>query len=70
MPRRELVDSTVFILREQLEELKKTDEAKGTELLAALDEMEEFEKLKDRKKVSEKAKEIFRSWGWWRSELR
>ena len=58
-----MVDSTVFVLREHLEELKKTDEAKGTELLAALDELEELEKLKDKKKVSEKAEEMIAKLG-------
>jgi hypothetical protein len=50
-----MVDSTVFILREKLEEVKEADEAKGTELLAALDELE---KLEDRKGVSKKAEEM------------
>ena len=55
-----MVDSTVFILRGKLEEVKEADEAKGTELLAALDELE---KMQDKKKVSKKAEEMISKLG-------
>lgn len=50
-----MVDSAVFLLRESLEELKKTDASKAEELLKALDELE---KLQDKKKVQENAREM------------
>ena len=50
-----MVDSAVFLLRESLEEMKRTDASKAEELLKALDELE---KLQDREKVKEKAAEM------------
>ena len=50
-----MVDSTVFLLRESLEELKRTDATKAEELLKSLDELE---KLQDKEKVRKNAAEM------------
>ena len=50
-----MVDSAVFLVRESLEEMKKTDASKAEELLKSLDELE---KLKDKTKVKALAAEM------------
>jgi len=50
-----MVDSAVFLVRESLEELRKTDASKAEELLEALDELK---RLQDREKVKEHAAEM------------
>ena len=50
-----MVDSAIFLVRESLEELKATDPSLATEMLKALDELEQLE---DRAKVKELAAEM------------
>lgn len=50
-----MVDSAVFLVRENLEDLKSTDKAKAEELLQALDELE---KMQDKEQVKKSAAEM------------